>query len=85
MVAFDFIAATKYHMMKTECKGTIKIWVVQIFAHKKRHLAIRQPWWKALRGEIEMKNAKNTKKICIIQKKAVPLQPEMRNVASCSL
>ena len=43
MVAFAFIAATKYHMMKTECKGTIKIWDVQIFAHKKRHLAIRQP------------------------------------------
>ena len=43
MGAFAFMAATKYHMMKTEGKGTIKIWDVQIFAHKKRHLAIRQP------------------------------------------
>ena len=85
MVAFAFVAATKYRMMKTEYKGTIKIWDVQIFRYKKLHFSKRQPWWKALRGEIEMKNAKNTKKICIIQKKAVPLQSEMRNVASSSL
>ena len=43
MVAFAFVGATKYRMMKTECKGTIKIWDTQIFAHKKCHLAIRQP------------------------------------------
>ena len=43
MVAFAFIAATKYHMMKTECKGTIKNWDVQIFRYKKLHFSKRQP------------------------------------------
>ena len=43
MVAFAFIAATKYRMTKTECKGTIKIWDVQIFRYKKLHFSKRQP------------------------------------------